>query len=288
MSPPTLNSNGTIKSTTISIYVNATISPGVPVYNPSGPTYSIAIQKVMQHELGHTMGLADMPGSCGNQTAQGSVMNMFCGTNDAENNMPTTVTPCDASAAKAFSSTTGTGGTGPGGGSAAGPCWCPGTLQCVILRDLQHQHMPVVLCGRRPGMPGRCAGTLLRRLLRGMRGRRLDVRRQPNRDRYGRCRLPFHHRTQRGSIPRPAGTRPPSDELAGSLLPQWMAGPGSERRWANRRLHRAVRQRYAPTKNRSPERLPGPGGLRRPGQWRKRKRSHRPRRCGLQPPPRVD
>ncbi len=58
-------------------------------------------------------------------------MNMFCGTNDAENNMPTTVTPCDASAAKAFSSTTGTGGTGPGGGSAAGPCWCPGTLQCV-------------------------------------------------------------------------------------------------------------------------------------------------------------
>jgi hypothetical protein len=54
---PTFNANGTIASAIISIYINATISPGVRVFDSSQPGYSMAIQKAVMHETGHTMGL---------------------------------------------------------------------------------------------------------------------------------------------------------------------------------------------------------------------------------------
>jgi len=64
--------------------------------------YSSIFLKIMLHEIGHTLGLNDMPvpepdENCGGQTAGQSVMNGKCGVNDAGNNMPTFIPGCDAS-----------------------------------------------------------------------------------------------------------------------------------------------------------------------------------------------
>lgn len=47
----------------------------------------------MLHEIGHTMGLDEINPT--QQTAQQSVMNSYSGTNDSNNNLPTTVQTCD-------------------------------------------------------------------------------------------------------------------------------------------------------------------------------------------------
>ncbi|MGH9764501.1 MAG: hypothetical protein ACREAC_27010, partial [Blastocatellia bacterium] len=62
--------------------------------------YSSALLQVCLHELGHTMGLADQPGNCNQQTAGTSVMNMFCGPNDGSGsgnptNIPISIPNCD-------------------------------------------------------------------------------------------------------------------------------------------------------------------------------------------------
>jgi len=62
--------------------------------------YDNVFLKIMLHEIGHTMGMNDVPvpdltKNCGDQTAGNSVMNGKCGVNDQGNNMPTDVTPCD-------------------------------------------------------------------------------------------------------------------------------------------------------------------------------------------------
>jgi hypothetical protein len=60
------------------------------------------IKKIVLHEAGHTMDLADQPvtgTSCSGQTAGESVMNYICnsstGKNDSENYIPTDLTSCD-------------------------------------------------------------------------------------------------------------------------------------------------------------------------------------------------
>ena len=69
--------------------------------------FSLAIFKAFLHEIGHTMGLADVPvpnptaspaTRCGDQTARQSVMNALCGVNDSGGNMASTITPCDQGA----------------------------------------------------------------------------------------------------------------------------------------------------------------------------------------------
>lgn len=62
--------------------------------------YDNVFLKVMLHEIGHTMGLNDVPvpdihKTCGDQTAGNSVMNGKCDVNDQGNNLPTNVQPCD-------------------------------------------------------------------------------------------------------------------------------------------------------------------------------------------------
>lgn len=62
--------------------------------------YDNVFLKIMLHEIGHTMGLNDVPvpditKNCGDQTAGNSVMNGKCGINDQGNNLPTDVQPCD-------------------------------------------------------------------------------------------------------------------------------------------------------------------------------------------------
>jgi hypothetical protein len=62
--------------------------------------YSSALLQVCLHELGHTMGLADQPGTCSTQSAGTSVMNEFCGINDGSGsgiptNIPISIPSCD-------------------------------------------------------------------------------------------------------------------------------------------------------------------------------------------------
>jgi hypothetical protein len=118
--PGNLNSNGTLQSATIDIYINATLPGGrariqslradLQPSDPAGGRSRAWTQHGPQRHAGH------MP----EQMRGGSVMDMFCGTNDADNNIPNQVTPCDASVAKAFQGTTGKGGTGGGGGGPVG------------------------------------------------------------------------------------------------------------------------------------------------------------------------
>lgn len=68
-------------------------------FDTQSSSFINALLKVMLHEIGHTMGLNDVPAdvtkSCGGQTARNSVMNGKCGVNDEGNNMPTEVQACD-------------------------------------------------------------------------------------------------------------------------------------------------------------------------------------------------
>jgi hypothetical protein len=100
------NSVGIITSATITFDTSVTFVSGgqtLLVYDPNVTGYDTIFKKVMLHELGHTMGLRDVPvdqtQSCGGQTAGASVMNAICGQNDRNNNMPTSAgTSCDDTA----------------------------------------------------------------------------------------------------------------------------------------------------------------------------------------------
>jgi hypothetical protein len=64
---------------------------GFANYDSTADTYDAFIQKLMAHEIGHTMNLTDQPygsGACAGQVAGQSIMNVECGTNDSANNLP--------------------------------------------------------------------------------------------------------------------------------------------------------------------------------------------------------
>lgn len=67
-------------------------------FNKTLSTYTTALTKTMQHEIGHTMGKGEEPagtGTCGGQKAGNTVMNGMCGVNDGQNNQPSTPQTCD-------------------------------------------------------------------------------------------------------------------------------------------------------------------------------------------------
>ena len=82
-------------------YLGSNSLLGFPNYDPNAANYHAFIQKVMAHEIGHSMGLTDQPmreGACLGQTAGQSVMNGQCETNDSANNLPAAMLglpPCD-------------------------------------------------------------------------------------------------------------------------------------------------------------------------------------------------
>src|SRR5438552_1124596 len=91
----TFTQTGTQNTSSAAIVFNksATI-PGNPpqnVYDPTASNYGAFLQKVVRHELGHTMGLGEQT-VCGTPN---TVMNGGCGTNDAGNSDPTGITNCD-------------------------------------------------------------------------------------------------------------------------------------------------------------------------------------------------
>ena len=99
----------TVKNTTSGPIISATITfdltwtiPGTNppqlVYAPNVVGYDSIFNKVMLHELGHSMGLREEPsgaGHCLGQSAGNTVMNAVCGQNDNQNNQPTNVANCD-------------------------------------------------------------------------------------------------------------------------------------------------------------------------------------------------
>lgn len=74
-------------------------------YDPRREGYNKIFEKIALHEIGHTMGLSDVPLSsrvieCGGQSSAKSVMNFRCGVNDFGNNMPAYIPACDRKAVK--------------------------------------------------------------------------------------------------------------------------------------------------------------------------------------------
>ena len=91
------NSDGSSSAETAEITINANDTNH---FNSSVAGYNLALFKAFLHEIGHTMGLADIPvpntsAWCGGQTSGQSIMNALCGVNDSGGNMPTTIKPCD-------------------------------------------------------------------------------------------------------------------------------------------------------------------------------------------------
>ena len=94
------NTEGTSSAATAELIIDAN---NTNHFNPSVTGYTVALLKAFRHEIGHTMGLGDVPVPnqfaapelCGLQTSGQSVMNAFCGVNDTGGNMPTSITPCD-------------------------------------------------------------------------------------------------------------------------------------------------------------------------------------------------
>lgn len=90
------DTNGIVSSATINIDIT---NQGGLFFDPQGSGFGNALLKVLLHEVGHTMGITDVPAdtsqNCGGQTANNSVMNGKCGLNDQGNNMATTVKACD-------------------------------------------------------------------------------------------------------------------------------------------------------------------------------------------------
>jgi hypothetical protein len=89
--------NGYAQSVTTTIDANNT-----NFIDPNAAGYDTVFLKVMLHEIGHSMGINDMPvpnlqQPCGQQTAGQSVMNGKCGLNDIGNNLPTSIPGCDLS-----------------------------------------------------------------------------------------------------------------------------------------------------------------------------------------------
>jgi hypothetical protein len=107
-----------------------TRTDGSPVWNRNGSSaYYNFIKKVMLHETGHTMGLAEI--SADQQVAGQSVMNAYSGTNDSNNNMPTNVQACDDASVNTetqYANNCSTGGGG-GGGGGCDTC-CPNEQTC--------------------------------------------------------------------------------------------------------------------------------------------------------------
>jgi len=69
-------------------------------FNSAVAGYDTALFKAFLHEIGHTMGLGDIPIQstsqiCGGQTAGETIMNGMCGVNDSGGNMPSVITACD-------------------------------------------------------------------------------------------------------------------------------------------------------------------------------------------------
>jgi hypothetical protein len=93
--------DGTNAEATTNFYFGAVL-PGTttPAWNPSASNYQKFVQKVMLHEAGHSMGLADIP--VASQAAGQSVMNNPVGANDSSNNAPTTVQQCDDTAVESI------------------------------------------------------------------------------------------------------------------------------------------------------------------------------------------
>ena len=91
------NIEGSSSAATAEVTINAN---NADYFNQSVAGFNVAVFKAFLHEIGHTMGLGDVPvpnpsASCGDQTARQSIMNAMCGVNDSGGNLPTSITPCD-------------------------------------------------------------------------------------------------------------------------------------------------------------------------------------------------
>jgi hypothetical protein len=133
------NSTGSSSAETAEIIVNAS---DTNYFNPSVAGFNLAIFKAFLHEIGHTMGLGDVPvpnpsappQRCGDQTARQSIMNVMCGVNDSGANLPTSITPCDQGSvfqnSQYYREPCPTSECNEGSGTPADTCSYPGAGGC--------------------------------------------------------------------------------------------------------------------------------------------------------------
>lgn len=111
-------------------------STGPLVYQSGQPGYETVFQKMTEHEIGHSMGINDIPqvpGPCGGQTGGSSVMNAICNVNDSADNIPLAPTNCDNSAVNTGYVSQGGGGCDQSGSAscqAEGWVWDPVNCSC--------------------------------------------------------------------------------------------------------------------------------------------------------------
>lgn len=97
----TWNPSGTITSATTTFFFSNTLPNSNPIWNPNDASgYESLLVKATLHEIGHTMALEHPSLLLGeeercDETDGMSIMNAVCGTNDSDNNMPTTIQQCD-------------------------------------------------------------------------------------------------------------------------------------------------------------------------------------------------
>lgn len=117
--------------TTIDYY-----NQGGSFFNSSQAGYSNVFTKEALHEAGHTLGLNDVFNNtslpCGGQVAGNSVMNVFCGVNDAAGNMAAAFTTCDKSSMAANPQLTGGSGSCIRQTCPSGYVWSLDQCACVV------------------------------------------------------------------------------------------------------------------------------------------------------------
>lgn len=145
--------NGKTTRATITFDLNANIPNSTSkFFDPTQESFQSAMAKAAAHEIGHTMGLADIspPGanSC-NESDRGSIMNGVCGTNDSANNMPDSITSCDNQVVDRQTGYPGGGGIGEGGGQGCECYEIVGCIQCGGFNGCQctamNPHSPILI-----------------------------------------------------------------------------------------------------------------------------------------------
>ena len=85
--------SGPISSTQITVFTNPQFQTGGSIIDPTQAGYQTYFTKVIEHELGHVFGLADVGGACSN--VYQSIMDQMCGVDDSLQGIPLGLTPCD-------------------------------------------------------------------------------------------------------------------------------------------------------------------------------------------------
>jgi hypothetical protein len=118
---PTYDATGTLTAATINIDATNTV-----FFDPTRGNYCSAFYEVFQHEIGHTMGLANQPND-----HDRSIMGPMCGVNDIGGCLSWGVTNCDNQGVNNVVTYGGSGSPAAASGGAVGSTGSDTSTECV-------------------------------------------------------------------------------------------------------------------------------------------------------------